>query len=269
LFAACGGAPFSTEGADGGDAGDGGGAVTGGRGPGGGGSTVKAGSSGKAGASAGRGGTSSGGAIGVAGGIGVAGVLGISGSTSGEAGAPATTACDDPSMCPTFSVCVEATCNSGECGEKAVSDGPMPLQVPGDCQQLRCESGEEVIVADPADKDDKNPCTKDACGPNGTAMHMAQTGQACSNGGLCSPEGKCETCPNVCPVPTDSCQVAYCQAGACKVGPAPIDKLCPLMSSPSDTYGQCDGQGHCIDCTNSGACDEASVCSADHQCVPA
>ena len=264
MFVACGGAPFSTEGADGGDAGDGGGAGSGGKTTGGAGSTLKAGSSGKAGASAGRGGaTASGGAIGVA------GVLGISGSMTAEAGAPMTMECDAPSACPTSSVCLEATCNSGECGEKAVSDGPLDLQVPGDCQQLRCEGGNEVIALDPTDTDDKNPCTKDACGPNGTATHVAQTGQACSNGGLCSPEGKCEVCPNACPVPVDSCQVAYCGGGTCKVGPAPIDKLCPLVSSPTDSYGQCDGQGHCIDCTNSGACDEASTCSADQHCVPA
>src|SRR5215207_4162516 len=257
LFAACGGAPFSTEGAAGGSAGAG----TGGKPTGSGGSSSKAGGSGKAGSSTGTAGdTSSGGVAGAGGTLGIGGVVGVSGSMTGEAGA-ANVRCSDPSKCPTSSSCVEATCNSGECGEKNLPDGPFELQAPGNCQQARCEGGKEVLVADPTDKDDKNPCTTDACGANGTAMHVAQTGQACGNGGLCSPEGNCEVCPNACAAPADSCQVAYCGAGACKVGPAPIDKLCPLMSSPTDTYGQCDGQGHCIDCTNSGACDEASVCS--------
>jgi hypothetical protein len=261
LLAACSGEPFSTEGGAGT-------AGTGGNATGNGGSSSTAGESGKAGSTAGRAGdTSSGGVVGVGGDVSVAGVVGVSGSMTGEAGAPVVS-CNDPSMCPTSSQCVEATCNSGECGEKNLSDGPFELQVPGDCQQARCQGGKEVLVVDPADKDDKNPCTKDACGADGTAMHVAQTGQACGNGGLCSPEGKCEMCPNACPVPADSCQVAYCAAGTCKVGPAPIDKLCPLMSSPGDTYGQCDGQGHCIDCTNNDACDEALVCSTDRQCVP-
>jgi hypothetical protein len=264
-FAACGGEPFSTDGAAGGDAGTANGSVgAGGTATGSGGS--KAGGSGKAGSSAGRAGdTSSGGVVGVGGDVGIAGVVGVSGSMTGGAGAPP---CGDPSMCPTSSACVEATCNSGECGEEALPDGPFELQMPGDCKQARCEGGKEVFVADPTDKDDQNPCTKDACGANGTAMHVAQTGQACGAGGLCSPEGKCEVCPNACLAPADACQVAYCEAGTCQVGPAPIDKLCPLVSSPNDTYGQCDGQGHCVDCTNTGACDEASVCSADHQCVP-
>jgi hypothetical protein len=256
-FAACGGEPFSTEGA-GGEAGS---AGAGGKPASAGGGSSKAGGAGKAGA------TSSGGAVGVGGNVGIAGVVGVSGSTTGEAGAPVVS-CDEPSVCPASSSCVEATCSSGECGEKNLPDGPFEQQMPGDCQQARCDGGKEVFVADLMDKDDRNPCTKDECGADGTAVHVAQTGQACGNGGLCSPEGQCEVCPNPCPVPVDSCQVAYCGAGTCQIGPAPIDKLCPLMSSSNDTYGQCDGQGHCVDCTNTGGCDEASVCSAERQCVP-
>jgi hypothetical protein len=264
-FAACGGEPFSSEGA-GGEAGS---AGAGGKPNGTSGSGSKAGGSGKAGSGSGKAGdTSSGGVVGVGGNVAIAGAVGVSGSMTGEAGAPVES-CNEPSMCPTSSLCVEATCSSGECGEKSLPDGPFAQQAPGDCQQARCEGGKEVFVADLTDKDDRNPCTKDECGAGGTALHVAQTGQACGNGGLCSPEGKCETCPNVCPVPLDSCQVAYCGAGMCQVGPAPIDKLCPLMSSGTDTYGQCDGQGHCVDCTNSGGCDEASTCSAERQCVPA
>ena len=269
LFAACGGQPFSSEGA-GGDAGKGGeSAGSGGKSTGTGGS--KAGSTGKGGSSAGKAGdTSVGGVIGGGGDVSIGGVVGISGTgMTGEAGATVGS-CMDPSTCPKSSACVEATCNSGECGEKPVSDGPFGLQVPGDCKQARCEGGEEVIVAEPTDTDDKNPCTKDSCSMNGAAMHVAQTGQQCGNGGVCSPTGACEMCPLDCPVSADPCQVGYCTGGMCKLAPAPIDKLCPLAngSNPGDQYGQCDGAGHCVDCTNSGACDEASVCSPDHKCVP-
>lgn len=272
LFAACGGQPFSTEGADA-DAGKGGeGAGSAGKTSGTGGSSSKAGTSGKGGSSSGKAGNTSvgGSVIGVGGDVSIGGVVGVSGTgMTGEAGAPVGMSCTDPSMCPTSSKCVEATCNSGECGEKDLSDGAINLQVPGDCKQLRCDGGKEVLAADPTDQDDKNECTKDSCGPNGTPIHLAQTGQGCTNNGICSPAGKCEVCAQGCPVSPDPCQVSYCASGTCKTGPAPVDKLCPKVAGPNDQYGQCDGQGHCVDCTNSGACDEASTCGPNNACVPA
>ncbi len=194
LFAACGGQPFSTGGAAG-DSGSGGeSAGSGGKSSGTGGSSSKAGTSGKGGSSSGKAGdTSVGGVIGVGGDVSIGGVIGVSGTgMTGEAGAPVGMSCSDPSMCEVSSACVEATCNSGDCGEKNLPDGPFSVQVPGDCKQARCEGGKEVLVADPNDKDDKNVCTKDSCGADGTALHVVQTGQQCANGGTCSATGTCE-----------------------------------------------------------------------------
>jgi hypothetical protein len=41
--------------------------------------------------------------------------------------------------------------------------------------------------------------------------------------------------------------------------------LCP--GTPTD-YGQCDGQGHCVDCVNSGGCEESSDCGPNNTCHP-
>jgi hypothetical protein len=255
--AACSGEPFTTDGAGGS-----GGAASAGRSGGSGGSGSKAGSAGKGGSASNAGNTAAGGAL-VSGGIG--GLVGVSGSVS-EAGAPTTvTTCMAPSDCAVSSRCVEATCQDGECGQKNLSDGPFKLQVPGDCKQARCESGREVVVVDSNDVDDNNECTKDACGANGTASHVPEVGASCSNGGLCSADGKCLTCDhNLCPV-ADACHVPVCSADGCKLAPKPVGTLCP--GTPTD-YGQCDEQGMCVDCTDNGGCDEASVCS-NYKCIPA
>lgn len=268
LIVACGGEPFTTEGGGGADSGSGGRAGAGGRPTGSGGSIAKAGSSGKAGNGSGVAGKpSSGGVTGIGGNVALGGVVGVSGTgMTGEAGTQASMSCSDAGDCPTSSSCVKATCVDEQCGEENLPDGPFMLQVPGDCKQARCEGGEEQLVADSTDQDDKNECTKDSCDADGTASHLAQTGQQCANGGTCSPDGRCQVCPGGCPAAAEPCHVSYCAAGVCEVGHAPSDTLCPLPNTPSDQYGQCNEEGVCVDCTTNGACDEASVCS-NQTCV--
>jgi hypothetical protein len=253
--AACGGEPFSTDGG----AGSGGeSAGSGGRPSAMGGSSSKAGSSAKGGSS---GNTSNGGSVG--GDLSIGGVVGVSGSTT-DAGSPSTsTSCSDPSDCEVSSRCVEATCSSGECGEKPLPDGPFNLQVPGDCKQARCEGGHEVLEVDANDSDDKAECTVDSCDQNGVAKHTPMVGAACGNGGLCGPDGKCSNC-NVQLCPADACHVNYCSGNECKLAPKPAGSLCP---NTANDYNQCDGQGACVDCVDNGGCNQEQVCDvASHVC---
>jgi hypothetical protein len=205
--------------------------------------------------------------VGVAGDVGIGGDVSIGGTQTGEAGAPVTgMTCMSPADCDVSSLCKTATCSDGLCAEHDAPDGPIQQQVPGDCKQAACEGGKEVLLVDTNDKDDHAECTTDSCDVNGKPTHTPRTGATCGNGGLCGPDGKCGTCNDqACPVP-GTCQVSYCAEGQCKTTWAPAATLCP--GTPTD-YGQCDGQGNCVDCVNSGGCDEASTCGSDNQCIPA
>jgi len=205
--------------------------------------------------------------IGIGGDVSIGGsVIGVSGSMTGEAGAPMMgQSCNDPSECDVSSACVEATCNSNQCGEKNLPDGPFKLQVPGDCKQAMCKGGKETLEVDVNDKDDKVECTTDSCGPDGQPMHTPRVGAACGNGGLCGPNGGCANC-GPCEV-ADACHVNYCAATVCKQAPKPVGTLCPGPNGAGSD--QCNAQGTCVDCTDNGGCTEVQVCNVDqHTCVP-
>jgi hypothetical protein len=193
---------------------------------------------------------------------GVAGTV-VAAGTPGDGGAPVVSSCMAASECKASTLCREATCIDGECGEKNVPDGAYKLQVPGDCQELRCQAGQEAIAVAPTDTDDLNECTTDSCSVAGKPMHTARLGQTCANGGgVCSPEGKCELCNrNLCG-PATECQIQLCKDNTCHLGPRPVGTLCAQQTN------QCDSTGTCVDCTDNGGCDEASVCS-NNKCIPA
>jgi hypothetical protein len=220
-----------------------------------GGTTARAGSSTTAGVAAGGKST---------GGMPTGGVAGtvVSAGTQGDGGVPVVSSCMAASECRASTLCREAICIDAECGERNVADGVYKLQVPGDCQELRCQGGQETIAAAPTDSDDLNECTTDACGAGGKPVHSARVGQVCANGGgICSPEGKCELCNrDLCPA--TECQLALCKDNTCHLSPRPIGTLCLQQTN------QCDGAGTCVDCTDNGGCDEASVCSGN-KCIPA
>lgn len=107
--------------------------------------------------------------------------------------------------------------------------------------------------------DDQRECTSNTCGnpPLGS-------GTPCASG-VCDGAGSCVPCVlnTDCGLPSiGSCTMAVCTPQhACTIGPAPRDTLC---NSNAD---QCDGAGHCVDCTTSGGCDECCACFAG-VCLP-
>ncbi|MGZ3423865.1 MAG: hypothetical protein ACXVEE_38740 [Polyangiales bacterium] len=68
--------------------------------------------------------------------------------------------------------------------------------------------------------------------------------------------------PATCPAPSNECMMATCVGGTCGIGPRPAGTSCNMLTD------QCDGAGTCVDCVNSGGCDECCVC-ASNKCVPA
>src|SRR5687767_3367902 len=59
-----------------------------------------------------------------------------------------------------------------------------------------------------------------------------------------------------------------CTYDICTDG-VPVNPPVPRDTSCRNGVDQCDGAGHCVDCTNSGGCGECCVCSAEHVCIPA
>jgi hypothetical protein len=275
--AACGGGAFSSADDSGGESGDSGSSTggNGGKSSGNGGKSSAGTSSGgdqtRAGSSQGAsGGDVSSGGMTSGGTSSNGGVPGVSG-TGGSGGSVVASMCESPDECPTSNSCHEATCEDGVCDEVHVPDGPFHLQVAGDCKRMECQDGEELVVPDLQDSNDNNECTIDSCSQNGMPTHKARFGEVCSNGGgTCNGQGQCVLCDrNLCP-PAITCYAAICgNNGSCELAPRPAGDLCPQVNvnDPSDTYGQCDGTGACVDCITSGGCGECCVCSAERKCI--
>jgi hypothetical protein len=273
-MAACGGGAFSSahdegEGGESGSASGGTSSSTGGKASGGkatGGTLNQAGTTTQGGSSTGGGAT--GGGMSSSGTSSSGGMINVSGS----GGSVVAFMCESPDDCPVSNTCHEPICEGGACDEVHVPDGPYTLQVPGDCQRIDCEEGEEKLTPDLNDSNDNNECTIDSCSQNGIATHKARLGEVCQNGaGICNAEGTCALCNrDACPLAT-TCKVAVCINNTCQLTYRTAGDLCPLVSpmDPNDQYGQCNGAGACVDCVTSGGCGECCVCSLDQHCIPA
>jgi hypothetical protein len=101
--------------------------------------------------------------------------------------------------CPgTSNACRTITCDAGRCGVEFTPTVAVGAQVPGDCQEVRCDgAGAQGSVADDADlPDDGNPCTSDACG-GGTPVHAAVSpGTTCGTGAQRCDGSACVDAPN-------------------------------------------------------------------------
>jgi hypothetical protein len=193
-------------------------------------------------------------------------VIGNGGAVSADAsvvdgGTPVS--CNSPADCPApVTVCQTAACVGHQCGFVGVPSAVPTTNKLGDCQKLICnQNGAEVAIADSADSDDGNPCTADSC--QGTlAVHAVRNGATCA-GGICDPSGACVagcTQDADCPQGATECTKQKCVQGTCQR--VPPGTLC------NGLIDQCDDTGTCVDCWNSGGCDECCVCS-NKVCIPA
>jgi hypothetical protein len=184
------------------------------------------------------------------------------GGMGGSGGAPQ---CSTQQTCTASSKCKVAVCSNGKCIEGNQPDGPLALQVAGDCKTVTCAGGNLTSVVATTDKDDLNECTIDSCDQDGTPHHKANGGVHCANGGgFCSFDGKCETCAMAaCPKAT-ACTQPLCVNGTCQSAPRPRGTLCNIDATDAD---QCDGAGTCVECTDSGGCGECCSCFTG-ACLP-
>jgi len=60
----------------------------------------------------------------------------------------------------------------------------------------------------------------------------------------------------------NECTYDICTGGIPANPPVPRDTPC------HNGADQCDGAGHCVDCTNNGGCGECCICSPEHVCIP-
>jgi hypothetical protein len=258
------------------DAGDTGGAqgATGGASTGTGGSRASGGRVGTAGGGTGNvvvsgsGGNVMGGTGGVVGGGTDGAVIGNGGAVSSDAsiadaGVPPVS-CNTPADCPApTTVCQTAACVGHQCGFVGVPSAIPTTNRSGDCKKLVCnQNGAEVAIDDLTDSDDGNVCTTDSC-QGGAAVHAVRVGASCP-GGVCDANGVCVaggcTLDSDCPQGATECSKQTCAAGICKR--VPPGTLC------NGFLDQCDDLGNCVDCWNSGGCDECCVCS-NKVCIPA
>ena len=214
----------------------------------------------------GTGGNVAGGTGGVVGGgtdgsvISNGGAVSIDAST-GDAGVPPVS-CNSPADCPApGTVCQTAACVGHQCGFVGVPSAVPPGNRPGDCQKPVCtQNGTEASIDDPTDSDDRNECTADSC-QGGVPVHVVQVGASCQ-GGHCDANGACAGCTqdSDCSQGATECTRQTCVLGTCKR--VPPGTLCNSLRD------QCDDTGNCVDCWNSGGCDECCVCS-NKVCIPA
>jgi hypothetical protein len=244
IAAACSGPDFQT---DAGGSGGVGGSTAGGKGSG--------------GSLSGKGGSSSSGGSAITNGGTDPGTGGSQGQSGGAQAGGGSGMCTDTNQCgSSSSPCVITYCDPVQgCILEPVVDGPLTDDVPGDCRYLACEGGEELLVEDPNDFDDRNECTTDACSTDG-AVHNNSPGVACA-GGICDDEGVCRQC-NVaaCPVATE-CMMPMCGMDGCQLVPRPRGTLCQQNSN------QCDGEGNCLDCVDNGGCEDCCVCTGQNVCI--
>ena len=174
-----------------------------------------------------------------------AGVVAVEGCTLDAIGeGPPLEACDEDADCAANdNPCTAQRCVDGTCIQGAVADGPVNGQPAGDCELLRCTSGELSASYDEGDTpDDKQPCTADACSPGGPVHTPRADGEVCVLG---SSEGNCRS--GTCEVSCSADDLDGCPGfdDPCKT-PSCVDNVCmsadisgePRLDVP-DTMGDC------------------------------
>ncbi|MFO0661250.1 MAG: hypothetical protein U0165_15670 [Polyangiaceae bacterium] len=120
----------------------------------------------------------------------------------------------------------------------------VAAQTQGDCNVDQCNgSGAIETVPSATDvEDDGNPCTQDSCNAGVRVHDPVPVNTSCGDPLKCNAVGQCVGCIDSgdCPVPTNSCLVATCNAGVC------------------GTANKSDGTA----CNDGNACTQSDTCQA-------
>lgn len=155
--------------------------------------------------------------------------------------------CSTDNQCPSSDdPCVRARCFDGGCTEDPVDGYPIDGVDTVGCLRLACRDGDLLQTPDAALADDRNPCTQDLCGPDGTITNdPLPLGTACgtASDAYCDAQAVCQTCPD----DGDDCTVEDCSTGVLV-----IERL-----DPGDSCGPgavCSTTGDCFTCDDGNAC---------------
>jgi photosystem II stability/assembly factor-like uncharacterized protein len=175
--------------------------------------------------------------------------------------APDGQACEDGNPCT-----VGSTCVNGACGVAVNCNDGNP------CTTDSCNAATGGCVNSPVACDDGNPCTTDSCtAASGHCVFTPTVGAPCNTGDLCTNGGICSTTPGN-PTPScvgspkcddgNSCTADHCNpaTGACSNPPILCDDGNPC------TADSCQG-GTCVSVAVSGACDDGNRCTIGDTCV--
>ncbi|MDI1446697.1 hypothetical protein [Polyangium sp. 6x1] len=190
------------------------------------------------------------------------GGAGGGGSTGGMGGAGGGVSpeCTTPADCTnegTANFCGEPACESGKCVRKALQpEGtPLPSQVYGDCQEMRCDANAQPAPVNNDDDvyNDGNECTDDVCA-EGVALHNVQTqGFLCSAAGICNDTGQCVQC-------IDGVQGCFSGNQMCMQGVCVGINCSNGIKNPGE--GDVDCGGNCLPCEDGKTCTNGSQCKS-------
>lgn len=179
-----------------------------------------------------------------------AGSGGSGGSATAAGGSGPVHPCSTPSDCPgAENACAHRTCVDGVCGEAFVDAntimGPQPY---GDCKLTVCDGQGKLADVPFAEDvpDDANPCTADACGPNGPTHTPAGPGTTCGKDqALSCASGQCNGCTSDADCgDAGSCASFTCVAGVCQIAYTPNGQGSLPDAIPGDCLGAvCNGNG--------------------------
>lgn len=167
--------------------------------------------------------------------------------------------CEDGGSCDDNNVCTEDACDieTGLC----VNDGSKLQGMlvndasPGDCEEIRCDNGQVVKVADDDEvpPQDNNDCDIEVC-LDGMVVHQNDPlDTPCGTNGtlLCDGAGVCVNCINA-----TQCNAADCENPIC------INSVCGVKDKPAGTAcaggNVCKGEGSCVECIADAQCSLAA-----------
>jgi hypothetical protein len=184
------------------------------------------------------------------------------GGAGGAGGAGGQTECIRASDCPSPDAqpCVEAVCDAGRCGTRAVAAGaPLPESMAGDCARAVCD-GRGTAITEPDDDDvpvDGEACTLDVCTAGVPSNPDAEAGAPCGAGLVCDGMGACTGCtsPSQCPGQDGDCQTRTCEAAVCGLHLEATGEACD-----EDGGSVCDGAGACAQCVTAADCPPSTEC---------
>jgi hypothetical protein len=166
------------------------------------------------------------------------------------------TQCTVPADCPdTGDPCIVRACANNQCELREVPDGPVASDPVGDCKQQACAAGLLVETPDATDLlVDGNPCTLDACSPDGPLPPTnTAKGEACEGtAGVCDGDGACVEClplGNQC-TGVSVCIMNECVSASCNNG----------TKDPMETDVDCGGS--CPACADGKDCEEGNDCES-------